>query len=228
YMHDGQHLFDASRNGERVEGNLDETMTALIESGKVEPAIIVGIWNTPKRTAEYMPWAWARQLPDEELDEFRTEYGDPELSDKYLRFIVEELKPFIDRTYRTRTDRESTFVMGISMGGLISLYAATEYQEVFGGAGCVSSHWPIVGAPISYLDERIGGPGSQILYFDYGTESLDAEYEPYQMRVDSLMRAKGYSEDSGWITRKYDGADHSWPAWSKRFHIPLAMFFGRE
>ena len=63
-------------------------------------------------------------------------------SHNYLRFIVEELKPFIDANYRTRPGRDDTFLMGSSAGGMISLYGLIEYPDVFGGAACVSTHWP--------------------------------------------------------------------------------------
>ena len=63
-------------------------------------------------------------------------------SDNYLKFIVEELKPFIDSTYSTLIDKENTFIAGSSMGGLISMYAVCEYPNVFGGAACLSTHWP--------------------------------------------------------------------------------------
>jgi len=63
--------------------------------------------------------------------------------DAYLRFIVEELKPRIDATFRTKPGREHTAIAGSSMGGLISLYAAAEYPDVFGRVGAVSTHWPV-------------------------------------------------------------------------------------
>ena len=66
-------------------------------------------------------------------------------SDGYLAFLVEELKPFVDATYRTLPDQPHTLVMGSSMGGLISLYALEQYPHVFGGAGCLSTHWPAGG-----------------------------------------------------------------------------------
>ncbi len=227
YMHDGQNLFDPTKSYIGVDWGVDEAMTALIDSHVVQPALVVGIWNTPKRVAEYMPLPWLDGLTDNEVRDFRAEYGDPEASDQYLRFIVDELKPFIDQTYRTKSDRENTFIMGSSMGGLISLYAVTKYPEVFGGAGCVSTHWPIVGPlTLSYLEEKLSTPGRHQLYFDYGTETLDAEYEPYQLKVDSLLRSKGFSIETGWMTRRYEGDDHSERSWRRRVHVPLEMFLG--
>jgi pimeloyl-ACP methyl ester carboxylesterase len=67
-------------------------------------------------------------------------FGRPR-ADQYLRFIVEELKPAIDRKFATRPGRDDTVIMGSSMGAIISLYAIAEYPQVFGAAGCLSTHW---------------------------------------------------------------------------------------
>jgi enterochelin esterase-like enzyme len=110
-------------------------------------------------------------------------------SDSYLRFIVEEVKPYIDKTYPTISDRDNTFIAGSSMGGLISMYAICEYPEIFGGAACLSTHWPGImpmdNNPIpesffSYMEQNLPDPQNHKLYFDYGTETLDAYYLPYQ------------------------------------------------
>ena len=69
----------------------------------------------------------------------RIEEGYVISSDNYLKFLVDELKPFIDKTYPSLTGRADTFIMGSSMGGLISVYAVAEYPEVYGGAACLSS-----------------------------------------------------------------------------------------
>ena len=95
--------------------------------------------------------------------------GEP-ISDAYLRFIVEELKPFIDITYRTCSDRTHTFVMGSSMGGLISLYAISEYPDLFGGAACLSTHWPVGGQElVREMAKGLHDPQAHRLYFDHGT-----------------------------------------------------------
>jgi predicted alpha/beta superfamily hydrolase len=148
-------------------------------------------------------------------------YGVP-LSDEYLRFIVTEVKPMIDGRYRTLRDRAHTFIMGSSMGGLISLYALCEYPEVFGGAGCLSTHWPAGdGAMIAYLRAAVPEPAAHRLYFDHGTQTLDATYEEFQRRVDEVVRARGYGEGTNWITRRFPGHEHSERAWRERVHIPL-------
>ncbi|HJW46870.1 MAG TPA: alpha/beta hydrolase-fold protein, partial [Lysobacter sp.] len=151
------------------------------------------------------------------------------VSDDYLKFVVTELKPFIDATYRTRKGRDDTFVMGSSMGGLISLYAVAEYPEVFGGAGAVSTHWPIGdGIVIDWLGAHLPSPRNHRIYYDFGTATLDAQYEPYQRRMDALMPAHGYVEGRNWTTRKFEGAEHSERAWRARVDVPLVFLLGPQ
>ena len=117
--------------------------------------------------------------------------------------------------------------MGSSMGGLISLYAICEYPQVFGGAGCVSTHW-LAGENmlVDYFGAALPDPIDHKLYFDYGTETLDADYEPYQLRMDERLAARGYERDQNWVTRKFPGAEHSEVAWRTRVRIPLEFLLG--
>jgi predicted alpha/beta superfamily hydrolase len=223
YMHDGQNIFDhpAAFGGESW--RVDLAMNQLIEEGKVRGALVVGVWNSPTRWREYMPQKPYEAPALQKHHRFILERaGGPPVSDFYLKFLVEELKPFIDKRYRTLPDRQNTFVMGSSMGGLISLYAISEYPQVFGGAGCVSTHWSA--AREELVDEMarcLPDPATHRLYFDYGTETLDAEYEPYQQRMDEHLRRAGYRERENWMTRKFEGAEHSERSWRERVHIPL-------
>ena len=214
----------------------DQVLRACVEGlrlaggGKIAEVIVVGIWNTPRRRQEYMP---QKPVEGPEGQRVRTqlveEYGGEPLSDGYLRFVVEEVKPFVDSAYRTQPQRESTFIMGSSMGGLISLYALCEYPEVFAGAGCLSTHWPAgEGVMVEYLRRALPRPGKHRVYFDHGTETLDATYEVYQRRVDDVMRAAGYREGADWITHRFPGAEHSERAWRERVHIPLQFLLIRE
>ena len=229
YMHDGQNLFDPKTSFIGVDWGIDEIMTRLIGERKVNGAIVVGIGNTPRRISEYMPQKPVENMmPSERKSEYIREKGEP-ISDLYLKFIVKELKPFIDSTYRTLPEREHTFIMGSSMGGLITIYAICEYPEVFGGAGCVSTHWPAGdGIVIEYLKESLPDPKTHKIYFDYGTETVDAEYEPYQMRVDTVMQDAGYTQGENWIAKKFPGHEHSERAWRKRVHIPLMFFLEKN
>jgi predicted alpha/beta superfamily hydrolase len=228
YMHDGQNLFDPATSYGNVDWAVDEAMTDLIARGAVREAIVVGIWNTPARREEYMPQRAVRgkvhfNVPG--ADDLKPE---DIISDRYLAFLVEELKPFIDATYRTLPDRADTSVMGSSMGGLISQYAMSRHPGVFGGAGCVSTHWPAGdGITLDDFAAHLPDPATHRYWFDYGTQTLDAEYEPYQERADEILREAGYVEGQNWITRKFEGAEHSEKAWRLRVDQPLVFLLGR-
>ena len=139
------------------------------------------------------------------------------------------MKPIIDKKYSVYTDVKHTFISGSSMGGLISVYAICEYPNIFGGAACLSTHWPgifslqnnpIPNAFLTYLKNHLPNPKNHKIYFDYGTETLDAMYEPLQIKVDEIMNTKGFTTKN-WMTKKYEGADHSEKSWNKRLNIPL-------
>ncbi len=228
YMHDGQNLFAPSPAFGGVDWGVDEAITRLIETKGIPGAIVVGVWNTAIRRCEYMPQKpyEISQSPSARA-EFVRENGGPSISDRYLKFLAGELKPFIDSRYRTLPDQPYTFVIGSSMGGLISLYAISEYPQRFGGAACLSTHWPIGGEPlVRHMAAALPDPARHKLYFDFGTETLDAEYEPYQRMMDTYLRQAGYVEDENWITLKFDGAEHSEKSWRERVEIPLAFLLG--
>lgn len=228
YMHDGQNLFDPALSFIGVDWGMDEAMVRLIRETGRPGAIIAGIWNSPLRLQEYMPQKPLNASGGQRiLNRFVEQTGGAPLSDGYLQFLVEELKPFIDARYPTLSDSAHTLVMGSSMGGLISLYALIEYPDVFGGAGCLSTHWPIgEEVLVDALGAALPSAGRHRLYFDFGTETLDANYEPWQRRMDDWLRTAGYREGQDWSTRKFEGAEHSERAWRERVPIPLAFLLG--
>lgn len=223
YFHDGQNLFEPHLSYIGVDWEIDEAMLRLVAEGKIRQTIVVGIWNTPRRVREYTPAKAIHQFaPPEEAERFHQEIGGVLLSDEYLKFIVQELKPFVDACYPTLPGPADTFLMGSSLGGLISLYGLCEYPGVFSGAGCVSTHWPIGdGCMIEYMKQALPSPQGHRIYFDFGTGNLDAAYEPFQARADEVMEQAGYTYGQNWITRKFEGAEHSERAWRERAHIPL-------
>ncbi len=228
YMHDGQNLFIPKLSYTKIDWGVDETVTRLVKENKIKDTIVVGIWNTPKRVLEYMPQKAIKYATKETLAKVPKQMVDSVVSDNYLKFIVKELKPFIDKNYKTKTDKKNTFIMGSSMGGLISCYALSEYPKIFGGAGCVSTHYPAgEGAFIEYFRNNLQKPNNHKVYFDFGTEKLDAQYEPYQNKMDVVMKEKGWTKGKNWITKKFEGADHSERAWKERIHIPIEFFLGK-
>jgi len=226
YMHDGQMLFDGTRSWNKQEWGVDETVDRLIKAQKIRPVIVVGVSNNMNRYLEYMP-----NKPQEDLklidrpDKFKGKI----LSDEYLKFLVEELKPFIDKRYNTQADRDNTFILGSSMGGLISCYAISEYPDVFGGAACMSTHWPALnGVFLKYVEKNLPDPQNHKIYFDYGTKTLDSLYEPYQLMADRMMKERGYHQNENWLTRKFEGDKHDENAWKSRLHIPLEFLLAKE
>ncbi|MEO1259326.1 MAG: alpha/beta hydrolase-fold protein [Bacteroidota bacterium] len=230
YMFDGQNIFHgiSGWSGEFNRGwEVDETLDSLIKAKVIPPIIVVGIFNIrEKRGTEYMPAKpkdlLSRRIEETDNEWYRSFKETPPESDEQLKFIVEELKPFIDANYKTKKDRENTFIGGSSMGGLISAYAICEYPEVFGRAACFSTHWvPFDGYFLEYIKEKLPDPATHKIYFDYGTEGLDGEYEPFQLIADKAMQDRGFEKNKNWMTLKFDGAKHHEDDWRKRFHIPL-------
>ncbi len=238
YFHDGQMLFDSTLTWNGQDWGLDETAGRLIANNLARPFIIVAIWNTKLRHSEYFPQKAFTHLSPSFRDSLLTYsrrnsetalFQSDIQSDAYLRFVVSELKPFIDKHYSTLPDRESTFIAGSSMGGLISMYAVCEYPDVFGGAACLSTHWPgiftlennpVPDAFLNYLRNNLPDINNHRWYFDHGTETLDNLYGHTQLKVDKLFTEKGYS-DKNFISLCFDGADHSEKAWRARIAIPL-------
>jgi predicted alpha/beta superfamily hydrolase len=222
YVHDGQNVFDPATSFIGVDWGIDETMTRLITEQKVPEAIVVAIWNTPKRLAEYMPQRAIERSAESELDSMFKPVRQKPLGDAYLKYLVTELKPAIDARYRTRPDRVHTSIMGSSMGGLISLAAICEYPEVFGGAACLSSAWTVAGGVATRdLEKILPAANSHKIYFDFGAETKGGRYEPLQQTVDEQMKNAGYVAGTNWMTKFFPGAEHSERAWQKRVHEPL-------
>lgn len=245
YMHDGQMLFDAGITWNRQEWRVDEVAGALIARGEVRPFIVVAVGNGGEhRHREYFPQKAFDRLSEHEQARHQTIergpgqplFSGPLAADAYVRFLAESLKPAIDARYPTRRDAANTVVMGSSMGGLISLYVLSEYPDVFGAAGCLSTHWPggfetdstvLADALLGYMAERLPRAGAHRLYFDLGTATLDALYPPLQARADAILRHRGYTA-ADWITRTFEGAEHSEQAWAARLNIPLRFLLPPE
>jgi enterochelin esterase-like enzyme len=235
-MHDGQMLFDAEITWNKQSWEVDEVAGKLITENKTQKFIVVGIWNNGEyRHSEYFPQRIIKDIPEPTKKILVEEQlkNKPQ-SDNYLKFLVTEVKPFIDKTFATKTDRKNTFVAGSSMGGLISLYAICEYPKVFGGAACISTHTPMImkeklgavaDADIAskfrdYLKTQLPNPKNHKIYFDYGDQTLDSFYKPFQEKIDAIMIEKGFTSKN-WITKFFPGKDHTEKAWHERFNVPL-------
>ncbi|MBL8046500.1 MAG: alpha/beta hydrolase [Anaerolineales bacterium] len=227
YMHDGQNLFERHAGFGGEHWGVREAITRLATEGRIRAPIVVGVWNQAEiRRAEYMP---EKAYANGQVAQVFHQWAGSEVprSNAYLKFLVEDVKPLIDATYCTLPAQTDTFIMGSSMGGLISLYALEEYPHIFGGAACLSTHWPAgEDGLVDYLGAHLPQAGAHKLYFDFGTTTLDWNYEPFQRRMDEYVRAAGYRFGADWLTRKFEGAEHNEAAWRARVHIPLEFLLG--
>ena len=236
YMHDGQMLFDANTTWNQQAWDVDDTLGRLIKEGRVRDTIVVGIWNNGKlRHSEYFPQKFLETVDEPMRGRLLADYlqGKPR-SDDYLKFLVEELKPHIDRRYRTHADAAHTHLMGSSMGGMISIYAMNEYPGVFGSAAGVSTHWvgireanaelPLAG--FNYLHAHLADSADHRLYMDHGTTELDALHATYQAFVDEIVRDSGYTQ-ANWSSRVFEGAGHNERDWAQRLEIPLLFLLAK-
>ncbi|MFP4845032.1 alpha/beta hydrolase [Winogradskyella sp. PE311] len=240
YMHDGQNLFDSTATWSKQEWKVDEWATKLMTEEKTKDFIVVAIHNIPQIR-------WQDLYPEKAMGYMNVKVKDSLIDlakksnfnvnfkgDEYLQFLVKELKPVIDTQFSVATNRESTFIMGSSMGGLMSMYAISEYPDVFAGAACLSTHWvgampspnnPHPGAIFKYMEANLPKAGAHKLYFDYGNKTLDQHYPKFAPTVDKILEAKGYSsEDSKNLY--FEGTDHSGKSWSQRLDQPILFLLG--
>lgn len=216
YFHDGNNVFDRATSFIGLEWGVDETADRLIRAGELRPFIAVAIANTPDRMAEYTSAADARHGGGRSAD--------------YLRFMLEELKPFVDRTYRTRTDAASTGVIGSSLGGLAALDAGLLHPEAFRLIGCVS---PAVWWADQDLVKRVqSGKGAPLrIWLDIGTaeggDAADREQSLTGARAlhDALVR-RGYRDGVNLHYEEVAGAQHNEAAWAARVGRLMIFLLG--
>lgn len=204
YLQDGQNLFDPDTAFQRGQHwRAGETAARLIEDGRLEPLVIVGIANTgERRIFEYTPTADARLGGG--------------LADVYGQLIVRELKPFIDRTYRTIPDRAETAIGGSSLGGLVSLYLALTRSDVFGRAAVMSpSVWWDRRVILRQLNASTLAPHPR-LWVDMGTGEGRRGLQDARRLKAALVHA-GWTPDDDLHYGEYEGATHSEAAWAARF-----------
>ncbi|HMO51506.1 MAG TPA: alpha/beta hydrolase-fold protein [Kiritimatiellia bacterium] len=203
YMHDGQNIVDAATSFIGIEWGVDETADRLIREGRMMPVIVVGIYNTPQRMDEY---------------------GAGELGAAYRRFVVEEVKPMIDATYRTRPEREHTATMGSSMGGLVAFLLAWQHPGVFRQAASLSpAFFPEVVADVQAAPSA---PEGMRLYMDNGTEGLEQRIQEYCDAMMAVLPEKGFAEGDNFMWFLDEGAEHNEAAWAARLERPLLFLFG--
>ena len=219
YFQDGQNLFDEATSFAGVEWKLDEAAERLARSGGMEPAILVGIYNSEQRTPEFTPPALGT--------------GGSARGDDYARFVVEEVKPFVDKTYRTRLAPEDTCIAGSAMGGLIALHIANTKPDVFGRVATLTP-WLRVNANKSLLDAWSGDVAwlkDKRFWLDMGDQTVKnypsdtpiADAQAFVKALDAAGIKPGetfsYTEILG------EGGEHNEAGWSNRVDQVLAFVF---
>ncbi len=216
YMQDGQNLFDpATSYVPGKDWRVDQTAQQLIREGRIQPAIIVGVYHAGEnRVDEYTPTRDSKRNGGK--------------ASTYLRALNQVIKPFIDSEYRTHTDAWNTGLAGSSLGGLFTLYAGLECPEVFGRLGVMSpSAWWDRRYIVRAVDKLLLKPRTSI-WLDIGTaEGADT--------VDDIRRLRAALIEKGWaesVDLRYveaEGAIHDEAAWAARvgpmleFLFPVAM-----
>lgn len=217
YMHDGQNLFDQATGFMGQEWQVDETAQKLITQGKLEPLIIVGIYNTgEQRIHEYTPT----------YDERKKAGG---LAGLYGRFLVEELRPFIDKRYRTQREPWNTGLGGSSLGGLVTLHLGLGYPHVFGKLLVMSpSVWwdhGVILRQVEALQLKHAQPIWRArIWLDMGTREGHVALQQARMLRDRLVEQGWHRrEDLHYLEAR--GARHTESAWGKRMGVALKYLF---
>ena len=212
YLHDGQNLFDTSTSFAGVEWGVDETAERLVHAGRVAPLIIVGINHAGvQRADEFAPTH----------DPHRQAGGH---ADRYARFVVDELKPYVDRTFRTQPEARHSAIGGSSLGGLVTLHIGLEHPDVFGGLAVLSpSIWWDRRAVLDRV-ERLSHRLPWRIWLDVGTsEGRDTVRNARALR--GLLTQHGWRPDEDLQYLEAQDAPHSEAAWAARVEGILEFLF---
>ena len=208
YMHDGQNIVDPVTSSFGVDWQIDEAADTLIKKNYIKPIIIVGIYNTSDRSSEY--------------SENDTGYA-------YMDFVMNNLKPFIDSTYRTKPGKESTGTGGSSLAGLISFMLVWYHPDVFSMAACISPALKVGRYDfVSSVENYMGDKKKIRIYMDVGNIGLEDSLEVGVDEMANVLRKLGFTEWEDLYIYKAPNAEHSEKFWAERIWRPLIFMFGNE
>jgi len=214
YLQDGQNLFDPTTAFAGQDWRADVTADELIRAGAIEPVILVGIYHTGvRRVSEYTPTR----------DPRRKKGGK---ADRYALMLARELKPFIDREYRTNRAAPHTGVGGSSLGGLVSLEAGLLYPRVFGRLSVLSPSVWWDERSILEMVRRSNLTARPRIWLDAGMEEGDSVIADLRVLRDALLE-KGWREGVDLYYCEAPGAGHNEQAWGARFGEVLRYLFPR-
>ena len=207
YMHDGRQVFDPGTSTWGKDWQVDELAQDMILNGELEPFIVVAADCTEARFDEYSP---------------------AKKGDDYLRFLIEELKPRVDATWRT--DPARAYIAGSSMGGLISFYAGWKHPDIFAGAACLSPAFTErYGLECFRMVEADRGklPDLKLFLSCGGAGELESQLLTGTLKMADLLHNVGYPEKK--LSVRIEGwAEHNEEAWARMTPHWLRFLFGRE
>lgn len=211
YLHDGQNLFDGATSFiPGMDWHVGQTADQAIGEGQVEPLLIVGIYNTKSRIREYTP----THVP--KLGGGR--------ADRYARFLLEELRPFIESEYRALRGPADTGIGGSSLGGLVSLYLGLKLPHIFGKIAALS---PSVWWNQHILDRFAKSADVQArprIWLDIGTKEGPRTVQDVEQFRDVLLQ-KGWQPGRDLQYERIEGAEHNEAAWALRVGPFLRFLF---
>ena len=212
YLHDGQNVFDRATSATGAEWSVDETAQRLIEAGAIEPLIIVGIYNAgERRIDEYTP-----------TRDQRKNIGGK--ADAYARMLVQEVKPFIDRRYRTLRSAPNTGLGGSSLGGLLTMHLGLRFPTVFNRLAVLSpSVWWDDRAIVRDV-EALPGKLPLRIWLDAGTGEGAEVTRDSRMLRDALVR-KGWVEGQDLAYLEAEGGGHNEQSWATRVEGVLRFLY---
>lgn len=224
YLHDGQNVFEAHTSAFGIAWDAARTADRLIGAGRLEPVIQVAVNNTPDRLFEYAPFA----DPNVNVNEGRNH--------AYGLFLFDEVKPFIDRLYRTKSEREQTAIVGSSMGGLSTLSLAWKRHDLFSMAGILSpSLWWSRNRILRELEnaESVDWIRTMRFWLDMGNKEGGARavVPPALQRTRRLVELfdnQGLLPGKDYYYWEVAGGEHNEAHWAARYDKVLLFFFGKR
>jgi len=212
YLHDGQNLFDGATSFiPGMDWHVGQTADQYISESLIEPLMIIGIYNTGKqRLGEYTP----TRAP--KLGGGR--------ANRYAKFLLEEVRPFISSNYRVQGGPENTGIGGSSLGGLVSLYLGLRLPHVFGKIAALSpSVWWNERVILRFADAATADPMPRI-WLDVGTREGRRTVEDVE-RFRDILLAKGWRLDTDLHYQRVEDAEHNEAAWARRVGPFLQFLF---
>lgn len=208
YMQDGEQVFDPNTSTWNQDWEVDEWCSKLIEENRLQEIIVVGVYSSPDRFLEYNP-AGAGHA--------------------YEKFLLEELKPFIDQEYRTVADRNHTAIAGSSLGATMAFYMAWNHPETFFGAACLSSAFTFKDDPFLCDQVKNTGQAPDIRLYLYCGKGDDLEQRLARdlHTMADLLRAKGFDDGRNLKVVEDPHGPHNEAAWARHTDHWLLFLFGK-